>query len=279
MSAKLKFIFFISIFTLISAIANGQILNIEKARLDSLTKEKPFRVNFTSKLNFYNRSAGADEKVKFTSFSNELNAVFGPGNHSYMVMGKSAYTKNNTESILHNGYLHLRTHFNHKNEWSFESYGQLQYDKFRGLSNRYLLGGAVRWRAYNHEKFTFGFGTGPMYETEIWKKTNESGYLQVQFLKLSSYFITRWDITKNTNLNTVFYYQVGYDSHISSTRNRLSLSTNFNFKISKYLTFTTSVDMAFEDKPVIPITRMIYEIENGLTLTFWFLPWFLVSSY
>lgn len=264
-----KIIFCISLLTsLFSFSAYGQILNIEKARLDSLKKKKPYRINFESKLNFYNRSASANEQAKFTSITNELDAIVAPGKHSYILLGKLSYTENNSKSILNNGYLHFRSNFYYRSRWSFESYGQLQYDKFRGLSDRYLLGAGARWRAYQDKKFMFGFGTGPMYENEIWNKQNESGYTDVKFLKLSTYMIARWDISDNIHSNTIFYYQTGYDRQINTTRNRISSSTNINIKISTFLAYSVSVTMAFEDKPIIPITRFIYEIENGLILTF-----------
>jgi|SRR5690554_2401206 len=246
----------------------AQILNIEKARLDSLDRKKSYRINFETKLNFYNRSASAEEQAKFTSLTNDLNAVFAPGKHAYIALGKLSYTENNGISILNNGYMHLRSNFNYRKRWSYEAFGQIQYDSFRGLSDRYLLGGAIRWRAYRDDKFSLGIGTGPMYENEIWRKPTENGYENVSFVKLSSYFIVRWDIAENVNFNTIFYYQVGYDDSIDAARNRLSISSNFNFKISKFLTFTTSVDMVYEDKPIIPITKFIYGVENGLTLTF-----------
>ncbi len=246
----------------------GQILNIEKARLDSLDKSHPYRISFESKFNFYNRSGGEGEQAKFASFSNDLNAVLAPGKTSYVVLGNLAYTENNGSTILNNGYLHLRTNFNYQKTWSKEVYGQLQYDNFRGLTQRYLLGGGVRWKALKNRKFDLILGTGPMFEREDWKIPDSEDIEDVAFLKLSSYFIVRWDIVKNVNFNTIFYYQVGYDQRINAARNRISSTTNFNFKISKHLSFTTSIAMAYEDKPIIPITRFIYSVENGLKLEF-----------
>src|SRR5690554_864779 len=213
MTARLvKYIFLMgSTLVLFSYSGSAQILNIEKARLDSLDKEKAYRINFETKLNFYNRSAGPEEQAKFTSLTNDLNAIFAPGNHAYIALGKLAYTENNGISILNNGYMHLRSNFLYRNRWNYEVFGQLQYDSFRGLSDRYLIGGAIRWRALADKKFTLSIGSGPMYENEIWRNATESGYENVSFAKLSSYFIVRWDITENFHFNTVFYYQVGYD--------------------------------------------------------------------
>jgi len=256
------------IFLSISFSAFGQILNIEKARLDSLEKGKAFRINFETKFNFYNRSASSEEQARFTTLTNDLNAVFAPARHAFIALGNLAYTENNSNAILNNGYFHLRTNFNYKKQWSQEAFGQVQYDNFRGLTDRYILGGALRWRAFQSTKFTLGLGSGPMYENEIWRRPTEEGVENVTFIKLSTYLIARWDISTNVFFNTTFYHQIGYDDSIDAARNRLSTNTNFNFKISKFLAFTTNITMAYEDKPIISITKFIYGVENGLTLTF-----------
>ena len=246
----------------------GQILNIEKARIDSIEDGKAYRINFETKFNFYNRSASKEDQARFATLANDLNAVFAPNKHAYIVLGKLAYTENNSEPILNNGYLHVRTNFNYKKKLSQEAFGQMQYDNFRGLSDRYILGGGIRWRVIQTEKFLGSIGSGPMYEKEIWRNINSEGVQNKDLLKLSSYIIVRWDITETVNFNTIFYYQIGYDNAIEASRNRISSSSNFNFKISDYLSFTTSISMAYEDKPIIPITKFIYGVENGLTLTF-----------
>ena len=246
----------------------GQILNIEKARIDSIDDGKAYTINFETKFNFYNRSASKEDQARFASLANDLNAVFAPKKHAYIVLGKLAYTENNGEPILNNGYLHFRTNFNYQKKLSQEAFAQMQYDNFRGLSDRYILGGGIRWRVIQTEKFVGSIGTGPMYEKEIWRNINSEGEQNKDLFKLSSYIILRWDITDNVNFNTIFYYQVGYDDSINAARNRFSSSSNFNFKISDFLSFTTSVSMAYEDKPIIPITKFIYGVENGLTLTF-----------
>lgn len=246
----------------------AQILNIEKIRLDSLDKSHPYQISFESKFNFYNRSGSVDDPAQFISLTNDLNAVMAPGKISYVVLGKLGYAANNSETILNNGYLHLRSNFRYRSRWSEEVFAQIQYDNFRGLKNRYLVGGDERWQAIRGEKFELSLAAGPMFEQEVWQSPEDNALITVQYLKLSSYFIARWQITENVDFNTIFYYQVGYDKDIRSARNRISSSTNFNLKISKYISFTTSISLAYENKPIIPIKPFIYSVENGLKVTF-----------
>ena len=245
----------------------GQILNVEKQRLDSL--EKPFRLSFESKFGAFNRSATEDEKAEFINFSNNLNAVFAPNRkHAYTVLGNFQFTENNGNTILNNSYLHLRSTFNYQQKWSPEVYVQIQDDKFRGLRNRKLAGGAYRWKPIDSKSFRFVLAAGPMFESERWKSVETGDEKLVELWKLNSYLLLRWDITESINFNTIFYYQVGYDSSAHLTRQRLSNNTNLNFKISDHLSFTVSYQMAYENHPIFPITRYIYSIENGINLSF-----------
>ncbi len=255
----------------LAAIASGQILNIEKSRLDSLSGKRAYRIGLETRFNFFNQSASDQDEARFLSISNDLNGVYAPGKHAYVALGTLKYTANNSDPILNNGYAHLRANFNYKNRWSQEVFGQTQYDNFRGLKERYILGAGIRWKAVYEEDFALIIGSGPMYEREVWRQPSYSekqGIEEVNLLKLSNYFIIRWDITDQINFNSIAYYQVGYDEAIDAARNRTSVNANINVKLSKYLSYTTALKLAYEDKPIIPINKLIYSIENGLTLSF-----------
>jgi len=245
----------------------SQILNVEKQRLDSL--KKPFSLSFESKFGAFNRSATEDEKAEFINFSNNLNAVYSPKKkHAYVMLGSFQFTENNGNAILNNAYLHLRATFNYNKKWSPEVFAQLQDDKFRGLRNRKLAGAGYRWKPIEAEKFRLVVAAGPMYESEKWRSIETGDEKLVELWKLNSYMLLRWDLTENVNFNTIFYYQVGYDNSADLDRQRLSNSTNLNFKISNHLSFTVTYQMAYENEPIFPITEFIYSIENGLQLTF-----------
>lgn len=256
--------------TLCMLVSTGyaQILNIEKSRLDSLNPEKPYQIKLEANINFYNRSATNAEKAEFFSTEAALNATYAPGKHAYLLIGEISYVENNSENILNNGNLHLRTTFNRRNKFSTEVYIQVQYDNFRGLTDRVLAGVAERWRIVESGKFDWHLASGPMFEYERWRVPENEGYRQKRLPKLSSYTTLRWKISETVDFNTIVYYQVGYDSEDESTRHRVSNNSNLNFKITKKLSFHTGISIAFEDKPIVPITEFIYSVENGISLDF-----------
>jgi len=263
---KRAHVIFILLF-LIASSAQAQILNVEKQRLDSL--EKPFNLSFESKFGAFNRSATEDERAEFINFSNNLNAVYSPNKKdAYVMLGKYQFTQNNGDAILNNAYLHVRATFNYNKKWSPEVFAQIQDDQFRGLRNRKLAGAGYRWKPLDSKKFRFVLAAGPMYESEKWRNVETGEEKLVELWKLNSYLLLRWDIAENVNFNTIFYYQIGYDSSANLDRQRLSNSTNLNFKISSHLSFTVCYQMVYENEPIFPITEFIYSIENGLQLTF-----------
>lgn len=263
-----KSILILAFSTILCSPAIAQILNVEKARLDSLGQEKKYQIVLESSFQIYNRSATAEEKAEFLNVSNDLNAIYEPGKHAYILLGNLQFTRNNNEPILNNSYLHFRTNFNNRKKFSTEVYAQAQEDKFRGLRSRYLLGGSIRWRAIEGKKLELLLGTGPMFEHERWNNvsTDESRILNLP--KLSSYIIGRWEVTKTIDFNTILYYQVGYDTEADLSRQRVSSSSNLNFKITTNFHFTAKFSMSYENHPIFPITKFIYSLENGLRVSF-----------
>jgi len=248
--------------------AKGQIMNIEKFRLDSLSRKNPFRLKFEANFDFYNRSATAEEQAEFTALGSEISSIYAPGKHFYMLLGEVSYVENNANKILNNGNVHIRSTFYYREKFSPELFGQAQYDDFRGLSDRFIFGGALRWNSIRNKKFMLTFGAGPMYEFERWKSPVDNQTEEVTFLKLSTNLIVRWTIGEHIDFNSILYYQLGYDNEIEAPRNRISNSTNLNFQITTKIAFKTGLRLAYEDRPIVPITKLIYSVENGISLNF-----------
>jgi len=258
----------IAMFCLLGTLSFGQIMNIEKFRLDSLSRKDPFRLKLEMNFDFYNRSATEDEQARFYSIGSEISAVMAPGRHFYMLLGNIRYVENNAQKILNNGHLHLRTTLNYSKTFSPEFFSQVQYDNFRGLNNRFLIGAAGRWNTVNSERLMLALGTGPMYEIETWTSPINEEEVDIQLLKWSTNVIIRWTVNNNIDCNAIFYYQVGYDESINEARHRYTNTTNLNFQINDRLSFKFGARFAYEDRPVVPITKFIYTIENGINFNF-----------
>ena len=55
---------------------------------------------------------------------------------------------------------------------------------------------------------------------------------------------------------------------IDALRNRVSGDANLVFKLNNTLSFRTGFNCTFEDKPIVPVTRFVYAITNGVQVNF-----------
>lgn len=243
----------------------AQILNIEQHRLESDTASN-FKFKGTMGLQVFNRSAAADNPVNLFGFNSDVNALYAPGRHAYIVIGHTNYLEINEDPWLNFGFAHLRAHFYQKESLSFETYGQYSYDNFRGLDPRLLAGANLRYAFIQRTKVETVFGVGPMLESERWTHPHTNEIREVQFLKLSSYFIYRHSISAWVDLNAIVYYQTGYDSGISDFRHRVSGALNINTRLSKRWSINNSLNFSYEDKPLVPITKTIFDLRVGVSL-------------
>lgn len=262
----LKFLF-LWLCLLSPAALYSQILNIERLRLESDTA-KSFLVKATVGMTANNRSAAETEPAHLFALNFDINTLFYPAKHAYIFLSKFDYLQVNDEGILNFGYFHGRTNFLRENKINYETFVQYSFDNFRGLDPRWILGGAIRYHIARSAKTTFLIGIGGMYEYEKWRIPYTTEHVDLGLVKSSNYLSFQTEINAYIDLNMVHYYQVGYDSGINGFRNRFSSSLALNAKINDRFSFTNSFDLSYEDKPVVPVTKLIYTLKSGLSINF-----------
>jgi hypothetical protein len=220
----------------------------------------------TAGFNMFNRSAAADNPVNLFGYNADFNSLYFPGKHAYMFLGKFDYLRINDADFLHFGMLHGRVNFHRERKVNYETYVQYSYDNFRGLYPRWIAGATIRHRLVQTDKITFLFGLGAMYEYEQWQVPRSEEVVEVNFLKSSNYASLRATINDYVDINFVTYYQVGYDPAISAFRHRLSNSTILNTKLTDKFSITNTFELSYEDKPIVPITNVIYAFRTGISL-------------
>lgn len=255
---------FFIFFSLISFLGSSQILNIEKLRLEKDTAQA-FKFKATAGLNMYNRSAAADDPVNLFGYNVDLNPIYYPKEHAFMLLGKFDYLKINDSDFLNFGFLHGRINFLRANTINYETFVQYSYDNFRGLDPRWITGGAIRFRLIENEQISLVLSTGAMYEYEKWQVPNSDQFVETNFIKSSNYLSFRATINEFIDLNTVNYYQTGYDNEIDQFRNRISSTTVLNSKLSSRLSWTNTFDISYEDKPIVAITKVIFSFRTGIS--------------
>jgi hypothetical protein len=244
--------------------SHGQILNIEKTILekDSL---KSFIGNLTASFTLNNRSAAVDAPVNLLGYNLKSNFAFFPGKHRISFINEFNYLKINENPFLNTGYQHIRMDFWKDRKVYPETFTQFQYDNFRGLFPRLIIGSAMRHRMIRNEKITFVFSVGGMYEFERWLHPNTSELIDIGLWKTTNYLLFRWQISKSADMNTINFFQTGYDRNAGVWRNRYSTEVNFNTQVTDRLSLTNTFSLGYEDKTIVPITKTIYSVTTGLT--------------
>lgn len=266
MSLK-SIVFFIAFSLFLINALSSQILNIEKYRMMSDTS-KSFALNGRGSLNVNNRSAEATNPVNLFGYNLALNGLYIPKKHAYILLAQKDYLRINDSPFLNFGFIHGRVNFFRKSKINYELFAQTSHDNFRGLNPRILSGGYVRINLIDNKNTDFIFGFGGFYEFEKWQHPVNDSEVNVSFIKNSNYIVFRHSFSEQLHLNTIAYYQVGYDQNIGNFRHRYSGNIILNSKISKHFNFFNQFDFSYEDRPIVPITKFIFTYRVGVGIDF-----------
>lgn len=182
------------------------------------------------------------------------------------LIGNFNYRDNNDNVIDRNGFLHLRNKFLKNSSINPEFFVQAEFDEFRNLKERYLIGSNLRFGFdlldSTKYRLKIAFGTGLMYEQE---------HLE----ELSSYFSYIWrhnnyltldlQLTKTLELRTVTYLQ--YDIFSVSDFRVLNESVLL-FAINNYLQISISIAYRYDNEPAKNTIHYDSMIRNGLRINF-----------
>lgn len=254
--------------------ADAQILNIERSRVERDTANF---VTGKAGLNFsmFNRNAGRNNPNNFLQLTFNGDLAYISRHHTYLFLNYYNYLLVNYDSrelrntVASNGYSHFRVNLLSRRKMSYELFTQYQTDMARGLERRILTGGGLRWLLYRTENTSWFAGTGLMHEHERWKDPEQEGVIQVSdLLKSSNYISLRSKLSEHVETNNIAYFQTGYDRDINRFRNRISGDLGLTVKLIGRVSMRTNFNFTYEDRPIVPVTRFIYAITNGLQVDF-----------
>jgi hypothetical protein len=256
------------IFVAVYISAVGQILNVDRNRV--LTDTAKFVTGSVAfKFHLDNKNASPEDKNSYISLENKNDLIFVGLKNNYILISQLKYFNSTGGTFISSGYGHARANFLKMRTISYEVFTQIQYDINRNMDNRFLLGGGPRWTVFNNDRVGFFIGTHLMYEHERWDNPeNENQFIVKDLAKFSGYLSVRWQASKNSTFRTILYYQTGHDPDPGVVRNRLSYDIQFDMGITEKLLFSIKLSGAYEDKPIYPINRFVYSVENGLAWAF-----------
>ncbi len=254
--------------------AEAQILNIERVRVSRDTTDY-WTGRGSLDFSMFNRNAGKNNPNNYLSLTGKADVAYISKQHAYMLFNNLNYVLINYASgeerntVANNGFSHLRVNLFHRRRLSYEIYSQYQYDDARGLNTRLLNGGGLRIALLRSDDVSLYLGSSLMWEHESWRDPEEAGLVHLSDLaKSSNYISTRARISESVSINSIFYFQTGYDPLVSSFRHRVSGDIAVTAKITKVLSLRTGFNCTYENQPIVPVTKFIYSITNGIELAF-----------
>ena len=265
----MKHFFLLSILLCMGQTVFAQILNVEKSRLKG-DSSNYFLGNIGVDLNVNNRSVNdAGQTTTFIGLTANSNTGYISQYHSYLLLGQLQYNAITDQPINSTGYGHFRINWLREHKLSYETFTQVQYDQGRGMDLRWLGGGGIRLRVHDDENTSLYIGIGGMYEREIWEvPLTEDAIRTTNIWKSTNYVASRVKVNENIDFNIIAYYQTGYDFASDFFRHRVSADANIIVKVTNRLSFRTSFNATYENRPVVPIAKFVYSLTNGIQISF-----------
>ena len=270
----MRFTLFSALWLTVSVPAIAQILNVEKTRIKG-DSANYFLGNIGVDFNINNRNLDDSGQASyFISIRATSDVGYLSKHHSFFLLSEFQYNATSQQSINSTGYGHFRSTFLRKRKLSYEGYAQIQYDQGRGMVFRGLVGGGLRLRLYEKERSNLYVGVGIMREREVWEVPNNeasevaSNTIGINIWKNSNYLTTYVSLNQNVSFNAITYFQTGYDPQSDFFRHRVSLDANLLIKISTRLAFRTTAGFTYENRPIVPIAKLVYSVTNGIQVSF-----------
>lgn len=255
---------FLFLITLLPNLIHAQILKVDKGYLASDSSDY-FTGNLNLAFALNDRGSTAEDAIVYWGIQNLTDIVYIADKSASVLITGVNYFKIGEGPFIFNGYTHFRQVFRRKEKWSPEVYIQAQFDESRDLQHRWLYGGGIRWNA-THPENTLYFGVGFFNERERWSIGDLS--INKNLIKLNSYIGCEVDIVERVTVTGIAYYQTGYDDAISGFRDRIFASAQLKNDITDRIRMKIIFNYEFDNIPVIPLNRHVYESYLGFEYIF-----------
>jgi len=239
---------------LVTAIADGQIVNIESSRIQSDTTGWAGSGGASFSL--------AQNTQQITAASVEAHLQYKTQKDLWLILGDYGFLKGGTEKFLANSFAHVR--YNRKlNKWlRWEAFTQVQSNHITQIRSRYLSGTGPRFKIMSHKKLRVYAASLMMYEHET-ERTKPA--VKHNNLRSSSYLSFTFLPTENIELISTTFFQPLFNS-LSDHRwfNQSVLRVKANTHFALYIKW----NYLYDRKPAGSAPKTTYQLISGFSLEF-----------
>ncbi len=230
-------------------------MNIERVRLDEkIGLSSTFGAGYTVK-------TGNSEKHEIAGDA-LLGYEWGP--HLLFLVGEVDYAEASDIKNTNDGKAHLRYNYSFADAWFWEAFVQAEYDEFRLIENRDLLGTGVRWTHRFGPTLSLALGLSYMYEIEYFDPV-AVGELDMIDHRASTYLACKLTLSDNADLVFSGYYQ----PDIVDAANWKAISNaDLLVLITDHFGLTSTFSLTYDSGPPETIKELDVTVENGIRVTF-----------
>lgn len=242
----LLFLFFLNV--------NSQILNVESLR----------RVTDTSG---FSGSVSLDFSVKrdvksYLGFENSTHLQYKMKRHLVLIKNDIQFQRVSGDKFQNSGIAHLRYNYKIAPRFTWEVFGQAQYNKVAKIDFRGLLGTGPRFKLSHSEKYKFYLGVLAMYEYE---KLGDNITPIQKIARGSTYFTASLYPMDNITIISTTYFQPKFSDF---SDHRVSNQSSLLIKLFNNFAFKTSYTFVFDAYPAEGIPNSQYNLTSGVVYSF-----------
>jgi putative salt-induced outer membrane protein YdiY len=210
---------------------------------------------------------GADWRTGSTSLFTVRGALLGQWRtetHTWLAAIRGEYAFASGERIVSKVLEHVRYRYRFTERLSGEAFAQHEYDEFRRLQFRALLGAGPRLTLLSHEDATLVFGVAVMLEHERLRKDGEvDAGNRATDPRLSSYLLARVKLMENIHLVETFYAQPRLTGPSDI---RLLNDTIFEVTPNERVTVGIGFNLTFDSAPPATVSRLDTQLRTSVGL-------------
>lgn len=175
---------------------------------------------------------------------------------------KQSQLKNGKEFLLaHKGFTHIRSCRKIIPFFSWEVFGQWEFNEFINLERRLLGGTGARMNVLSSTSTKLIVGTGGMFEHEVYNAEDDKS-----LWRSTNYVRFTWQFTEHGSFQTTGYYQVAVKEPKDY---RIISDSGLQLKLSSWLIFGTFAELRFDNDPSVGVEKKYdLELNNNLTVEF-----------
>lgn len=234
----------------------AQLLNVEQFRFgEDTTKSWAGTVDFGI--------TATKQKTSVVNLLSNTNLTYHSDQHNYLLLNRINLVNVAGDEVVSTGFFHGRTTLFGKQAWSPELFMQYQYDAVRGLQNRLLEGGSIRYQWLKRPHINGYMGVGAMHEWEEWSRNEE--HVSVNTFKSTNYCSISGELNEYGHVTFITYYQAPFGSFLKP---RIISDLQVGIELSTHLALLLQFSATYDADPVLDIEKFIYTLSNSLQVQF-----------